>query len=429
MSGPKSTRYTLTAEQRKLLAEQNRIIMIREREKARFQRFRAEMTALLDRYSQAEKKTRALIEIAGTGQQYFQAYEDLQQIESAFRQIADGKNADDIERLQEASRSAEKQVILARKKADELQRIIDDNDILLRNEIRDRLSGGLFTSFQFVFDHDATSSQLVEEMAQHLNTMSEDIRLSSPLLARVRRAQHLLGQQAGDAAERNFHAITYLPLIKSCKDQLAEYEQCFQQFDQLMPEYTALCWAMGKQAGTVDCNVKGVQYLTEQIATLAEQKAADDEKRYISQAIDDVMHEMGYPILGRRQVTKRNGARFTSGLYSYDDGTVVSITYADDGKISMELGGVDYEDRIPNEIEQQQLVEEMHVFCGTFSEMERRLAQRGVIVQNRISLLPSDTSSAQIINVQDYHVKQALNVFDARQESHQTTKRKKLWQE
>lgn len=96
MSGPKSTRYTLTAEQRKLLAEQNRIIMIREREKARFQRFRAEMTALLDRYSQAEKKTRALIEIAGTGQQYFQAYEDLQQIESAFRQIADGKNADDI---------------------------------------------------------------------------------------------------------------------------------------------------------------------------------------------------------------------------------------------------------------------------------------------------------------------------------------------
>ena len=47
----------------------------------------------------------------------------------------------------------------------------------------------------------------------------------------------------------------------------------------------------------------------------------------------------------------------------------------------------------------------MQVFCGDFSEIEQRLLKKGVVLSERISLLPPDSEYAQIINTTDYEMK------------------------
>ena len=45
----------------------------------------------------------------------------------------------------------------------------------------------------------------------------------------------------------------------------------------------------------------------------------------------------------------------------------------------MEVGKTDTQDRIPESVESQSIVETMEAFCSDFAEIERKLAERGVI--------------------------------------------------
>ena len=71
----------------------------------------------------------------------------------------------------------------------------------------------------------------------------------------------------------------------------------------------------------------------------------------------------------------------------------------------MELGGIDTSDRLPDDRETSLLCDSMERFCGDFKEIEKRLLAKGVILAERISLLPPGEEYAQIINISDYETK------------------------
>lgn len=89
------------------------------------------------------------------------------------------------------------------------------------------------------------------------------------------------------------------------------------------------------------------------------------------------------------------------------------MTYADDGKITMELGGLDTDDRLPDAAEAKQLCESMESFCDDFSEIEKRLEAKGVVLKSRLALLPPSEDYAQIINVSDYQTTAPIDIFMA----------------
>ena len=78
----------------------------------------------------------------------------------------------------------------------------------------------------------------------------------------------------------------------------------------------------------------------------------------------------------------------------------------------MELGGVDTCDREPSEAECVALCDEMSEFCGDFQEIEKRLKEKGVVLANRISMLPSLEEYAQIINISDYEMTEEVDAFE-----------------
>ena len=130
------------------------------------------------------------------------------------------------------------------------------------------------------------------------------------------------------------------------------------------------------------------------------------------------MSEMGYEVLGHRNVSKKSGKKFSNDLYSFSDGTAVNITSSSDGMISMEFGGIDTVDRIPDEAERSTLAEEAGTFCEKQKEIEARLEEKGVLVGKRISVLPPDGAYAQIINISDYEMEKEPERFEVRKKKY-----------
>ena len=56
------------------------------------------------------------------------------------------------------------------------------------------------------------------------------------------------------------------------------------------------------------------------------------------------------------------------------------------------------------------LTHDMESFCGEFEEFERRMLARGVIVGNRIAMLPPSAEYTSIINVNDYDVSESAQI-------------------
>lgn len=153
-----------------------------------------------------------------------------------------------------------------------------------------------------------------------------------------------------------------------------------------------------------------IQVIIEEIRS-ASVKA--DEQEYTSKAIDEVMIEMGYKLIGDRTVTKRSGRQFHSELYTFSEGTAVNITRSSNGQITMELAGLDYSDRQPTDDESDMLCAEMESFCGVFSEFEKKFAKKGVLSKH-ISILPPTVEYAQIINVNDYEINENADYSELR---------------
>ena len=120
---------------------------------------------------------------------------------------------------------------------------------------------------------------------------------------------------------------------------------------------------------------------------------------------------MGYDVIGRREVTKKSGRHFKNELFSYADGTAVNVTLADDGSIAMELCGLDEVYRTPELSENEKLCEHMEAFCKDFGEIERRLAEKGVVLRRRIQRLPPSAEYVQILNVRDYTLSGTVEHF------------------
>ena len=202
----------------------------------------------------------------------------------------------------------------------------------------------------------------------------------------------------------SFTAIEVQPVIKECDryDQL--WAKQGNEYSQLRARYEALLLDIGETetAVKIPFDADAIAKLKALIAATEDRIQHRDEQEYINTALTEVMADMGYQIFGKRKTIKRNGQRTKSELYQYSDDTAVSVTYSSDGKIALELGKIDNCDRLPTDAECTDMVGQMISFCKQFPDIEERLAQKGVIIKNRVVLAPPSVNYAQIINRTEY---------------------------
>ena len=171
-----------------------------------------------------------------------------------------------------------------------------------------------------------------------------------------------------------------------------------------------LCSMAGEETKHLLHSRSAVKRIKTEVERLEVLLVRQQEQAYISECVDEVMKDMGYDLIGSREVHKKSGKRFRNELFTFDEGTAVNVIFSPDGQISMELGGLAREDRIPTFDETEILTRDMEAFCGEFAEFERRMLDKGIVVGNRIALLPATAEYAAIINVNDYNVADSTRI-------------------
>lgn len=246
--------------------------------------------------------------------------------------------------------------------------------------------------------HDGKEALLAE-----LSSMLRENGLSQGLRDEIRQAMEALQRIEAISYLCTFRAVT----VKGLRRKLDAHREALKRQKELTARYEALCVMAGETP-----REHAAEQLEAEAARLEAAIIRQREQAYISECVDEVMSDMGYDLIGTREVRKRSGKQFRNELYTFGEGTAVNVTFSSDGQISMELGGLAREDRIPTAEETQRLTKDMEAFCEEFAEFEQRLRQKGIVVGDRIALSPPTAEYAAIINVNDYDVSAGTQITE-----------------
>ena len=430
MSGPKSSRYTLTPEQRRILAEQRAIERRKSVASENIRRNNKRLLQIGSMFSSAKDVSGELMSRCGNDGGFASKLLELENVIAPIAPIISKTNNDDVNSLESTSKEVAASLVKAEKIASELSAISAKNEMALHASLSADIDKGFSTSFADIQTaSQTTKSEGKSKIRSQLIEMKNNPNLPKELIDELNTTLSKIESIENEAFLKNFSSVTVSPLLKRCKQYLNEYETCHEEFEKLYAEYIALCDLYFYVAQEYPCCNASIEVLKAEIKRIKETVDADDEQAYISDCLDEVMEEMGYTVIGSREVTKKNGKHFRNELYTYGEGTAVNVTYSSDGKIAMELGGIDATDRLPDSHETTVLCESMENFCEDFKEIEKRLLAKGVVLADRISLLPPSAEYAQIINTTDYNMTEKAETLQTKKQRCATTKRKALRKE
>ena len=430
MSGPKSARYTLTPEQRRILAEARERERKTKREMDKLQQHRGELASLKERLATATTSIDMLVDRVGAGNEVQQSIRNsITQIEKIIQESAGLSKQSGLEKLQVFNSKVKTVEETARKIVAQYESQSNEINAVLSKNIEDSITDGMSIRIddEIVQPQSHLESQKVKikDVLHEIQSLNISSDLQKEGITILKRAQGI----TDDSFIDNYYAMTVLPYIKRCKAYEKQIKEYGEEFDELVSKHRYYSEYLGMPVIAFTFSMDTLNFLRHEVAELESQSAKIEEQQYISESLDQVMRDMGYNVVGSREVVKKSGRKFRNELYHFSEGSVVNVTYAANGQISMELGGVDTCDREPSEEESSVLCDEMVEFCDEFPKIERRLKEKGVVLMNRISMLPPAEEYAQIINVSDFNMTDKVDVLETASKKQTETRKQVLRKE
>lgn len=300
-------------------------------------------------------------------------------------------------------------------KLDELLRLMDKD----RDAFHHKLDESVDNTYRAIFAKKANSAssnaeaeaaekmklaELLKEAEQFLESLDSK-ELPFSIRSEIASARDKLENVVTLEYLHNFRQLICLPLAKRCQNLKAEYERWHSEYEALRNKYECLCYAMGIEPQETSCTKEGVSFLRTEAERLDRVFIEKHQQEIVRLAIDETMKEMGCELIGIRNVTKRSGKQFRNELFDFGDGTAVNVTYTQDGTVTMELGGLDEEDRSPDAHETEELCGRMEEFCDKYKEICQNLKAKGVESET-VQMCPPSAEFAQIINTSEYDLNQ-----------------------
>ena len=416
MSGPKTSHYTLTQEQRRILEEQRKIrieLEFLEKQIGDIRSVLAEAGRMIEQieplYAESEMDTAILDHTKAM----------RKELTNTLFQASSASGADGSSKLRALNKNlhTSSQKLTAAIKAVEIERSSAEKSF--RSAVADRIDGGFDFAFDMLGNVPRTGENLyISKIHAELEKLRE-LFLTAEQKQRKASILAKLLEITDPEFLKNYYAMTVVPFVKECCTYNAAYIEYGEEYERKCYLYEANAKAIGVLAEKIPFSADAISLLDAKMKETDKIIRSRDEQEYISQCVDEAMQEMGYAVVGNREVTRRNGKHFRNELYLFDEGTAVNITYSSDGQITMELGGISTDDRFPTAAESASLVADMRTFCDDYHEIEQRLRKKGIIA-NRISVLPPEEQYAQIINVSDYCLRTKVSEYDAKRTKRQT---------
>ncbi len=421
MSGPKSSRYTLTAAQRRAIQRQIEEQLIRvqraieeEQRRIREQKRLDELNAFKSNIASVKSAMDSLHEVIADIKNnvaeddrdprgLLALHDFCKAMDKKVQTIEEIDDGSAFEEFHTRNKELSKTFLTiqeAQAKASAIQKKQAD---IYRIKMLERLNLDFNISFKGIANRKKLEeSEYIPQIMEALDEISL-MELSNDLKEKFKVVKAKSQEIVSTDFLQNYYAITVIPFVKECRAYDELMMKHGQEYENLTSRYKVLADETGCTFEDIPFNDVAIGILLEKIAQLEKRLIEKKEEEYICNSIDEAMVELGYKTVGARNVTARNGRRFRSELYKVDEGTVVNVTYADDGQVTMELGAADVEDRVPTDQEKRSLVEDMTKFCGDYAEVERMLKEKG-IEPKRISVLPPYAEYAQIIDVSEFEM-------------------------
>lgn len=443
MSGPKSSVYTLTAEQRRILAarreaelrriaEEKRLAELKQQEEERRRKEEqkkktqsisssdsclARISKLLSSSSVVGLQSEDVWKRIGDDGGWATSFDELCKIEIRATEIKQ-KLAIDMEltSLIDAQRELEALEAEATKIGTKLSGISEYNEKRFNESVVDDIDRGFRNKLSLSIRQEC-EKLLAKIKESNLAVQTENRKrleelksysLPKILLEDIDKCILLLDSMDLSMSQ-DFQALHVIPMEKRCAAFIGEQKELREKFSEIYPVYLALCNKCEIEPEDYSATRVGVDSLLSKVEKLEALCQEEDEQIYISKCIDETMREMGYSVLGHRDVEKKSGKRIHHELYNYEDSTAINVSYSSDGQITMELGAIDTVDRLPTITEASSLCGQMESFCNDFSEFEKRLLAKGVVAKNRIAMLPPSSEYAQVLNISDYEMVEGTN--------------------
>ena len=277
---------------------------------------------------------------------------------------------------------------------------------------RDLASNCSFEDLSACSEPDKTPEETKANLGRKLQSLLYDKSLPESSRVDILNAFNLLGRLSSSEELRNFEAVTMTELAQSIAKHKATHEQALQDFSEAMSRYQTLCRMVGISARAFRFEPSAVETLRAETAQLEAVILKQHEQAYISECVNQVMQDMGYDLIGTRDVKKRSGKQFRNELFTFREGTAVNVTYSPDGQIAMELGGLSRQDRLPSPEETVALTDDMETFCGEFAEFEKRLYEKGIVLGSRLAMSPPTAEYATMINISDYTTAESTQISE-----------------
>lgn len=434
MSGPKSASYTITAELRNILKEAMRRereirrerdklerykneLMRRERETRRerdkLEQYKNELVILKDNLESATNSVDMFVERYESGKKEQTDIHDLLvRVQIVVQKTGEINIQSGLEELQSINSKIHTFLECAKKAMDLFEGQSNEIAEKLSADIEDSISAGMMIRMEEEIVTPMNHIEVQQEKINDILNSALELDISSELrnegIEILKKAQEISNNDFID----NYYAMTVLPYTKKCKRYNEQVKEYGEEFEELISMHRYYSEYLGIPVMQFAFSMDKMETLKQEVKELEKRCEALEEQRYISESFDEVMRDMGYHVIGSRNKIKKSGRKFHNKLYQFSEGSAVNITYAADGQISMELGGVDTCDREPTKAEGSALCDEMSEFCDDFQEIEKRLKEKGVVLANRISMLPPVEEYAQIINISDYDMTEQVANYE-----------------
>ena len=147
MSGPKTSKYTLTPEQRRILAEQRKLAHRKSIASETIQRNRKRLLQIGSIFSAAKTVSDALVSRTGSDNGFAERMPELEGILASVASVVAGVNAEDVVSLENASKTISESLAKAEKIASELSQISARNEVELQAVLHADIDKGFDTSF------------------------------------------------------------------------------------------------------------------------------------------------------------------------------------------------------------------------------------------------------------------------------------------
>ena len=175
------------------------------------------------------------------------------------------------------------------------------------SSISSDISGVL--SFDEIGDVDEKSSFEERKVALRKElTALQKMDLSDGLAAEIKNATSRLENMKNIESLRTFDSITVKKIFNDLEAFQEKCEKEKAEFEELLIRYQTLCDMSGK-TDERERKFEEAGELKEAVHELEILAVRQKEQAYIAECVDEVMQEMGYDLIGKREVRKKSGSR------------------------------------------------------------------------------------------------------------------------